>query len=90
MSKEEFDATDIYTYLKKNDLTDLSAWLIHGDCDITVPVVESERLFAALQEKNGIGEVEFQVVHGMGHASDPLYSDELLSQLKDFMDRNLG
>ena len=90
MSKEEFDATDIYTYLKKNDLTDLSAWLIHGDCDITVPVVESERLFAALQEKDGIGEVEFQVVHGMGHASDPLYSDELLSQLKDFMDRNLG
>ena len=31
----------------------------------------------------------YHLISGMGHASDPLYSDKLLGQLKNYLDETL-
>lgn len=90
MNQEEYDVGDPHYYIRKNDLAGLSMWIVHGDCDITVPYLHSERLAAQLREKLGDGAVSYHLVPGMGHASDPLYSDELLGRLKDYLDQTMG
>lgn len=87
MTPEEFAVSDPHYYIQKNGLAGLSMWIVHGDCDITVPYLHSERLAAELTEKLGSGAVSYHLIPGMGHASDPLYSDELLGQLKDYLDQ---
>lgn len=89
MTAEEYAEGDPHHYIGKNDLTGLSMWIIHGDCDITVPYLHSERLTNALTQKLGEGAVSYHLIPGMGHANDPLYSDELLGQLKDYLDERL-
>lgn len=89
MTPEELAVTDPYTYIHENDLSNLSAWIVHGDCDITVPWLHSERLKAALRAKLGSDSVSYHLVPGLGHASDGLYSDELLGELKAWMDARL-
>ena len=64
-------------------------WIVHGDCDVTVPYLHSERLAAKLREKLGEDAVSYHLISGMGHASDPLYSDKLLGQLKNYLDETL-
>lgn len=89
MTAEEYAYSDPNHYIEKNELAGLSMWIIHGDCDITVPYLHSERLAAKLAQKLGTGAVSYHLIPGMGHASDPLYSDELLGQLKDYLDQML-
>ena len=89
MTAEELAVIDPYTYLYENDLSDLAVWIVHGDCDITVPYVESERIAEAFRQQSAKA-VELQIIPGMGHASDPLYADELLAPLADFMREQLG
>ena len=89
MTPEELAVTDPYTYIQKNDLTGLSAWIVHGDCDITVPWLHSERFCAAMRAKLDPEDVSYHLVPGMGHASDPLFSDELLGELKAWMDARI-
>jgi predicted esterase len=67
----------------------LAAWIIHGDADITVPYLHSERLAGTLTEKLGADKVSFELVSGMGHASDPLYAEEVLDRLDAFMKEHL-
>lgn len=86
MTEEELAVVDPYTYVRENDLAGLSVWIVHGDCDITVPYLHSERLAEALSEKLGDESVRYHLVPGQGHATDPLYSDQLLGELKDFLD----
>ena len=90
MTAEELSVCDPYTYIGKNDLSGLSVWIVHGDCDITVPYLHSERLAAVLSEKPGITAVCYKLIPGMGHAADPLYSDELLGELREFLDRTMN
>lgn len=85
MTEEEFARMDPYTYLNKNDLAGLKAWIVHGDCDITVPYLHSQRLNDALVQKLGGDSVVYTLVPGMGHASDPLYSDDLLGALDTWL-----
>ena len=87
MTAEELALCDPHAYIRENDLSGLSAWILHGDCDITVPYLHSERLAAALSGKLGREAVRYRLIPGMGHASDPLYSGELLGELRDFLDR---
>jgi len=89
MTAEERAVLDPYTYLNENDLSDLAVWLIHGDCDITVPYVESLRIADAYQQK-GVEAVSMNLAPGLGHASDPLYSDEILSGLDGFLQEHLA
>ena len=89
MSAEELAECDPNHYIGKNDLTGLAVWIIHGDADITVPYLHSERLAQKLEEKLGAEQVYFELVPGMGHASDPLYADDMLEKLDDFLRNNL-
>ena len=91
MTPQELAYSDPYTYINKNinKNTDLAVWIIHGDCDITVPYLQSQRLYNKLTELMGTDRVVFQLMPGMGHASDPLYADDVLAQIKTFMDTNM-
>jgi len=89
MTREELSECDPNYYIEKNDLTGLSAWIIHGDADITVPYLHSERLARKLTEKLGADKVSYELVPGMGHASDPLYAEAVLDRLDAFMKEHL-
>ena len=89
MTREELSECDPHYYIEKNDLTGLAAWIIHGDADITVPYLHSERLASTLTEKLGADKVSYELVPGMGHASDPLYAEEVLDRLDAFMKEHL-
>ena len=89
MTPEERAFYDPHTYVQENDLTGLSVWIIHGDADITVPYLHSERLAVELAEKLGEESVCYILAPGMGHASDPLYSDEVLAELEEFLNEHL-
>lgn len=90
MTQEEFAVSDPNYYIEKNDLTGLSMWIVHGDCDITVPYLHSQRLAEKLEQKLGADAVSYHLIPGMGHASDPLYSNELLGELEGFLELKLG
>ena len=91
MTQEELDASDPYAFIEKhvNPDSDLAVWIVHGDCDLTVPCPQSDRLAARFNEILGEGKVRYHRVAGMGHASDPLYSDDLLKQLRIFLDGHI-
>ena len=89
MTPEEKAYHDPHAYIDENDLTGLSVWIIHGDADITVPVLHSERLYDHLVKKLGEDAVELHVAPGMGHASDPLYSDEVLAEIEEYLGEHL-
>ena len=91
MDEEEKAYSDIYTYVKENVSKDFGVkfWIAHGDCDITVPILQSERLYDALKELVGEENVFYRVVEGSGHAGDIMYSEEELSGLKSFLDANM-
>lgn len=76
-----------YTYINKNlpGNKDLSVWIIHGDCDLTVPYLHSHRLNHRLMELLGEDRVTYRFIPGMGHASDPLYSDEELGLIEAYI-----
>ena len=90
MTEEEKAYSDPSHYAMTNpDLSYLYSWIIHGDCDITVPYLESERFAEAMSEKWGADHVLYKLVPGMGHASDPLYSEEILGELDQYMREHL-
>ena len=81
-----------FYYLEKNaaELGELSVYLIHGDADITVPIPSSNRLYEACCSTLGEDSIQYRVVPDMGHASDPLYSDEILSEIDAFLQQKLS
>ena len=89
MTSEEKAWHDPYTYINKNSLEGMSAWIIHGDCDLTVSYLQSQRLAEVLSNRLGEDNVHFQLVPGMGHASDMLFSEELLEPLAKFLRERL-
>lgn len=90
MTEEERNVYDPHYYIGKNSLEGLDVWIIHGDADITVPYLHSTRLYDELAAKLGEDRVSLTIVPGMGHASDKLYSDEVLAQIEAFLAEHLG
>lgn len=87
MTAEELAVSNPYTYIEEN-LTpdsDLRVWIVHGDCDLTVPYLHSERLNDQLIRQLGSGRVSYRLIPNMGHASDPLYSDKELELLEAYL-----
>ncbi|MDO4649742.1 MAG: alpha/beta hydrolase [Eubacteriales bacterium] len=87
MNEEEFNTVDPFYYIEKNKevVSNLAVWMIHGDCDITIPCQSSERLYQAFEGQNGAQNTALRMEPGMGHASDPLYSDEILGEIDQFI-----
>ncbi len=92
MTHEELSTLSPYTYIEENltQSSSLHVWILHGDCDITVPYLHSERLNARLVQALGADRVNYRLVHGMGHACDPLYSDEELGLLEEYLNSVMG
>lgn len=91
MTPEELSISDPYTYMETNlpENNDLSVWIVHGDCDITVPYLQSERLNDRLVGILGADRVTYRLIPQMGHASDPLYSNEELELLETYLKNKL-
>lgn len=87
MTQEELAVSDPYTYIEENlpGNSGLTVWILHGDCDITVPYFQSDRLNDRLIGILGADRVTYRLIPDMGHASDPLYSDEELGQLETYL-----
>ena len=69
---------------------ELKSMILHGDADITVPSSQSRDLAAALEEACGKEHVTFQLLHGLGHASDLFYTQERLGAVAAFLNQALG
>ena len=59
----------------------------HGDADITVPWYQSRDLHEKMAETVGEDKVQFKLFHNLGHAADLFYSDENLSEIKEYLDQ---
>ncbi len=87
LTEEEKASSDIFTYALKNLDKDSNVkfWIAHGDCDITVPILQSERLRDTLKDLIGEENVNYHIVHGSGHAGDIMYTDEELAMVRDYL-----
>ena len=90
MTEEEYNETSIHAWIDKTDTMADAFLIIHGDCDITVPYYHSVRLYEHLQEYLPAEDLEYDLIPDMGHASDPLFSDEILSGVDRFLKEKLN
>ena len=58
--------------------------ILHGTKDTVVPMAQSEKLYAALQEKDV--PCEFVVVENAAHGDDLFYQDEMTDLVLSFLD----
>ena len=78
-------------YIAENlNESDLAILIIHGDCDLTVPELQSERLYEQLTSEIGTDRVELWVIPDEGHAADMLYKDDLLDRVKTFIETHVS
>jgi acetyl esterase/lipase len=79
------------TYIKENLSadSDLRVVIWHGDADLDVPYIQSERLQALMEETIGADKVDYQLFHNYKHAADAFYSDDSLVNLKEYLDKVL-
>ena len=59
--------------------------IIHGDCDITVPILQSRRFYEKASAAAGEEKVEYWVIPDQGHATDMLYEDAILERVDQFI-----
>ena len=87
MTADEMKQYDPHYYLHKNaeEISDLSVYIIHGDCDLTIPLQTSERLYEDLKDVLDENRIMFRIEPGMGHASDPLSSEDILAEINQFL-----
>ena len=88
MSEEELSAASAAQYIDENlsSTEGPAVLIIHGDCDITVPILQSERLYERAKNAAGAEKVEFWVIPDQGHATDMLYEESLLEKVKGFIE----
>lgn len=92
MTTEEYQDSDPHFYMHENlgKTVNPAVMIVHGDCDITVPSLQSQRLYDELKGLIGEERAKLLMIPGEGHATDMLYSDEVLKQVEAFITKNLG
>ncbi len=85
LSAGERQMSDPYYHIRKNPerVAALRVWISHGDADLTVPYLESQRLSDTL--KKSALKVRLDLVDGAGHASDALYETGYLKLISSFL-----
>lgn len=89
---EELDQTSPFYFIEKNldQNSDKHMVIWHGDADITVPWYQSRDLQVTMAETVGEDKVQFKLFRNLGHAADMFYSDESLSEIKEYLDKIFG
>ena len=90
MTEEELAPRGPQWYVENGQLDGLRVLILHGDCDITVPWLQSERLAETLAGVLGEDAVRCRLVKGAGHASDSLFTEERLDEVRAFLRRALS
>lgn len=88
MSEEELDQINPAYYVKKNldQNTKKQILIWHGDADLDVPCLQSERFADLMRETIGEEKVNYRLFHNYKHAADSFYSPEQLSEIRTYMD----
>ena len=88
ITDEERQAFTPARYVAENlpNRADLRLSIWHGDADITVPWVQSQRLYAQAAGIAGEDRVSFELFRNMKHADEDMYSDENLARLKAWLE----
>ena len=87
MSEEEYRGICMTGFIEDNLSEDWgpAVYISHGDCDITVPILVSERFNDELTAALGEDMVEFNIVKDAGHAGDLMFKDAQLEKIDAFM-----
>ena len=87
MSTEELERAGVGIYVEENlsSTSGPAVMIIHGDCDITVPLLQSERFYQRVLQAGGNDKVRFLTIPGQGHATDMLYDESVLEQVDRFI-----
>lgn len=87
-TQEELNQASPFYYIAKNldENSDKHLLVRHGDADLTVPWLQSQRLYEAMTQTVGEDSAQFTLFSGYKHAADLFYSDENLSQVKAYLD----
>lgn len=89
LTEEESKSLSPRYYINKNmsEETDLKVLIHHGDADITVPYIQSERLADSLTYKLGAENVTYKLISGYKHGDDKFYTKEELGKIKVYLDQ---
>ncbi len=87
MTEDDRKAFDPHYFLDENLGPEKgpAVMIVHGDCDITVPYLQSQRLYEHLVRVIGEERTQFLLIRGEGHATDMLYSDDVLAKVDVFI-----
>ena len=87
MSEEELSAASAAQYIDENlsPTEGPAVLIIHGDCDLTVPILQSERFYEKASAAAGMEKVEYWRIPDQGHATDMLYADSILEKVDQFI-----
>lgn len=88
-TQEELNQVSPFFFIEKNLNQGSSKHILiwHGDADITVPWYQSRDLYEKAAETIGTEKVRFKLFHNLGHAADLFYSEESLSEIKEYIDK---
>lgn len=91
-TEEELAGINPVTYCRENlsDDGSLKIMICHGDVDITVSHIQSERFYDTLKDIVGAENVIFQTLKNGIHADDRFFSDEYLGNIKTYLDNVFG
>lgn len=87
MTEEEMLSYFPVTYALKNlpERDDIRICILHGDCDITVPMPQSQRFYEALQTVLPEDRLSLRIIPHAGHAADLIYMEEQLAAIQEFI-----
>ena len=85
MTEDELETYYVSYYAKKNltSDSDLKILVLHGDADITVPYLESEKFANLCADLVGEDKVTYRLFPNLGHAADSFYSADSIEWVLD-------
>lgn len=86
-TQEELNAISPTYFAANLEDTSLQVYIEHGSVDITVPKVQSERLYETLRGVIGDDNVTYREMKNFKHADDKFYTPENLAPVKEFLDQ---
>lgn len=85
LTKEETEERSP-TFKAANSKNELKVYITHGTVDITVPRLQSERLYETCVTRYGAENVTYLPMKNLKHADDRFYTSKNLAPVVDFVD----